>query len=289
MTRWVVLGVAIVLMALGIGLNLIQAGSDAQPWGQSLFDNFFLARMIPFVIGLGIAVGLASAIGWKSASGQRFASSTVLLHWLATLAVLVGLATGVWQYLKGLMDVPSPIAMPTVYRFHYMAAMVLLFTIAVVLTNWGLRHERALTVPGGQWIRNLRALAHELPRPLGVMLGYVIGLDMRRAPPPPEQFTAYEKIVSFPTWWIALGLIVITGLLKAMRYIYPIPGDLLYWVSAIHVGAMVLLAVKLLDHVRYVIAPSRWTLFRPMYGGSSPKTEPATQVAGTPARQETPV
>jgi hypothetical protein len=274
MTRWVLLAIAVALLVVGFAFNLVQAGSNAQPWGQSLFDNFLLARTLPFVIGLGIAVGLARAQAWRSEPGvrsdgavRRFAPSTVLLHWLATVAVLVGLATGAWQYLKGLLDVGSPISMPLVYRFHYLAAMLLLFCLAVFVTDWLVRRERGLTVPGGQWIRHLRGLAHELPRPLGVMLGYVIGLDMRRAPPPQEQFTYYERVISFPTWVIALTLIVVTGVLKAMRYVYPIPGDVLYWASAIHVGAMVLLAIKLLDHVRYVIAPSRWSLFVAMLTG----------------------
>jgi hypothetical protein len=73
--------------------------------------------------------------------------------------------------------------------------------------------------------------------------------------------------VSFPTWAIAIGLIVLTGLLKAMRYIYPIPGDVLYWVSAIHVGAMVIVAIKVLDHLRYVLAPARWWMMRALLGG----------------------
>ena len=51
-----------------------------------------------------------------------------------------------------------------------------------------------------------------------------------------------------------------TGVIKAMRYVYPIPGDVLYWISAVHVGAGVLLGLKLLDHLRYVLAPSRWPL-----------------------------
>jgi thiosulfate reductase cytochrome b subunit len=173
--------------------------------------------------------------------------------------------------------------MPLVYRFHYLAAMLLLFCLAVFITDWQLRRERGLSVPGGQWIRHLRGLAHELPRPLGVTLGYVIGLDMRRAPPPQEQFTFYERVFSFPTWVIALTLIVITGLLKAMRYIYPIPGDVLYWASAIHVGAMVLLAIKLLDHVRYVLAPSRWPLFVSMLTGWLPGASRSTsETAPTP-------
>src|SRR5687767_3656189 len=118
MMRWILLGVAVVLMLVGLGLNLAQANSNLQPWGQSLYDNFFLARMLPFCVGLGIAVGLARAQGWvpSAVTARRFAPSTVLLHWLATLAVLVGMGTGAWQYLKGLLDVSSPVAMPMVYR-----------------------------------------------------------------------------------------------------------------------------------------------------------------------------
>ena len=96
-------------------------------------------------------------------------------------------------------------------------------------------------------------------KPLGTSLGYLLGLDLRRAAPPTEQFTYYERTVSFPIWVVALSLIIVTGVIKAMRYIYPIPGDVLYWISAVHVGAGVLLGLKLLDHLRYVLAPSRRT------------------------------
>jgi cytochrome b subunit of formate dehydrogenase len=119
-------------------------------------------------------------------------------------------------------------------------------------------------VPGGQWIRHLRGLAHELPRPLGGLLAGFLGLDMRREPPAVEQFTYYEKVVSFPTWIVLLGLIVVTGLLKSMRYLYPIPGEVLWWASALHVAGLILLAAKLLDHLRYVFAPSRWALLKSM-------------------------
>jgi hypothetical protein len=52
-----------------------------------------------------------------------------------------------------------------------------------------------------------------------------------------------------------------------MRYIFPIPGDVLYWTSAVHVGSGVLLGMKLLDHLRFVLAPSRWPLMSSMATG----------------------
>jgi hypothetical protein len=139
------------------------------------------------------------------------------------------------------------------------------------VTDWWLRGERSLTIGKGQTIRALRGLAHELPKPLGTTLAYMLGLDLRRPAPPTEQFTYYERTISFPTWELAIGLIILTGVIKAMRYIYPIPGDLLYWVSAVHVGSGVLLGMKLLDHLRYVFAPSRWPLMVSMATGWIPE------------------
>ena len=140
-----------------------------------------------------------------------------------------------------------------------------------LVTDWLLRGERSLTIGRGQLIRSLRGLAHELPQPLGATLGYILGLDLRRAAPPTDEFTFYERTISFPTWELAIGLIILTGVLKAMRYVYPIPGDVLYWVSAIHVGSGVLLGLKLLDHLRYVLAPSRWPLMTSIATGWIPE------------------
>jgi hypothetical protein len=273
MTRTVVLLAGVILFAVGVGLSYTEWASGVQPWGQLLADNFLFARSLPFTIGLGLAVGYWRASGWrwgtqhKGQAMRRFAPSTVFLHALAGVALVALIATGGWQYLKGLLGSDSPIYMGTVYRVHYLAATLLIFVTITVLTDWLLRGESALTIGKGQFIRGMRGLAHELPRPLGTTIGYALGLDLRRTPPPTEEFTYYERIVSFPTWELAVGLIIITGVIKAMRYVYPIPGDVLYWTSAVHVGAGVLLGLKLLDHLRYVLAPSRWPLMVSMATG----------------------
>jgi hypothetical protein len=285
------LGIAalgIVLLLVGLIASMMESAAN-QPWGQTLGDNFMLARSLPFTLGLGVALGYARA-NWPKGSplsraGQvhRFARTTIWLHWLATLAVILGMASGAWQYLKGLLDVSSPISMALVYRIHYLAASLLLLTIAICVTDWWLRGENQLGVPKGGWIRAIRGLSHELPRPIGGTIGYLLGLDMRRAPPPSEPFTWYERMISFPTWTFAIALVAITGILKAMRYIYPIPGDVLYWVSAIHVGAMVLLAIKLLDHLRYVLAPSRWPRMKAMLTGWQPAPPGSVGATDAPA------
>jgi cytochrome b subunit of formate dehydrogenase len=304
MNRTIVLVLGVVLLGIGLGVSYTEWASGIQPWGQLLGDNFLFARSLPFTVGLGIAVGFWRASGWRWGTDRRasdgairrFAPGTVVLHALAAVALLVLIATGGWQYLKGLLDADSPIYMATVYRVHYIAASVLIFVTVAFVTDWLLRGERSLTVGKGQLIRSLRGLAHELPGPLGSSLAYLLGLDMRRAAPPTDEFTFYERTISFPTWELAIGLIVLTGVIKAMRYVYPIPGDVLYWVSAIHVGSGVLLGLKLLDHLRYVLAPSRWPLMVSMATGWIPEayvkrfhagwyarisSEPAPSVAAT--------
>jgi cytochrome b subunit of formate dehydrogenase len=279
MNRTILVALGVVLLVVGLGVSYAEWASGVQPWGQLLGDNFLFARSLPFTIGLGIVVGYWKASGAASGTQRRssdrairrFAPSTVWLHWLAGVSLVTLIATGGWQYLKGLLDAETPVYMPTVYRLHYVAASLLIFATVAFVTDWYLRGERSLSVGKGQGIRTLRGLAHELPKPIGTMLAYMLGLDLRRPAPPTEQFTYYERTISFPTWELAIGLIIITGVIKAMRYIYPIPGDLLYWVSAVHVGSGVLLGMKLLDHLRYVLAPSRWPLMVSMATGWIPE------------------
>jgi hypothetical protein len=279
MNRMVLVSLGVVLLLVGLGVSYAEWASGSQPWGQLLGDNFLFARSLPFTIGLGIVVG-----NWKASGAafgtqrratdraiRRFAPSTVWLHALAGVSLIALIGTGGWQYLKGLLDAETPIYMGTVYRIHYIAGSLLIFATVAFITDWRLRGEHNLTTGKGQGIRSLRGLAHELPKPIGTMLAYMLGLDLRRPAPPTEQFTFYERMVSFPTWELAIGLIILTGVIKAMRYIYPIPGDLLYWVSAVHVGSGVLLGMKLLDHLRYVLAPSRWPLMVSMATGWIPE------------------
>ena len=279
LNRVLVLALGIALFVIGVGVSYGEWLSGIQPWGQLLGDNFLFARSLPFTIGLGIALGFWRASGWRwgterRADGaiRRFARGTVILHALAAIALVCLIATGGWQYLKGLLGTESPIYMGTVYRIHYLAASLLIFVTVAFVTDWLLRNENALTLGKGQGIRTMRGLAHELPRPLGSTLAYLLGLDLRRAAPPTEQFTYYERAISFPTWELAIGLIILTGVIKAVRYVYPIPGDVLYWISAVHVGSGVLLGMKLLDHLRYVLAPSRWPLMVSMATGWIPES-----------------
>jgi cytochrome b subunit of formate dehydrogenase len=90
-------------------------------------------------------------------------------------------------------------------------------------------------------------------------------LDLSHAAPAARRFTYYETAFSFPSWTLVIALITVTGLIKAMRYVYPVPPFLLYWSSTLHVAAMVLIFIKVLDHLRYTLG--RWPMMVAMVKG----------------------
>ena len=281
--RWLLVFVGLTLAAAGAYVSLAQAGSGAQPWDPELSDNFVFMRVLPFVVGLGVVVGMFRA-GARTATMRRgdqvrrFSTGTILGHWIVTVGFLLALPTGLWQYLGGILsqDVPAPggqvlldifhpVPLYWFYRLHYIGAALVLFSVANFGAYWWVNGDRALWVPRGGWRLHLTGFAVELPRMLGARLAAPLKLDLSQRLPQPRQFTYYETAFSFPTWTFALALITITGLLKAMRYIYPIPGPVLYWASTLHVAAMVLLTLKVLDHLRYTLA--RWPLMVAMARG----------------------
>lgn len=241
-----------------------QQSSGVQPWGSELSDNIIFARLIAPILGLGVAAGLFGGTAARGSrherSGhvRRFSRATVIGHWIITIGFLLALPTGLWQYLGGILDVELPVDLYFIYRIHYVGAGIILFSVAYFLTYWWQTGHHGLFVPWGQWRHHLRGFAHELPRPLGHQVARIFRLHLGGTPAEVGQFTYYETAFSFPTWAIALGLITITGLIKALRYLMPVPGPVLWGASTLHVAAMVLLVLKVLDHLRYVFA--RWPL-----------------------------
>jgi cytochrome b subunit of formate dehydrogenase len=267
-TAGVVVGLAVAAAAAATILG--QAASGAQPWSSELSDNAVFAKAIPFLVGLGIVVGLLrgrSTRMERRADGavRRFAPWTVAMHAVIAAGFLLALPTGVWQYLGGILDVSLPVPLYLIYRVHYIGAGVVLFSVAAFLAAWWSSGDRGLLVPRGRWTEHLRGLAYELPRPVGLAVARVLRIDMRARPPSPGRFPFYETAFSFPTWAVAIALITVTGLVKALRYAYPVPGPVLFWASTLHVAAMVMIVLKVLDHLRYTFA--RWPLVVAMFTG----------------------
>jgi hypothetical protein len=281
---WIAAVIGLAALGAAFAAILAQTSSGAQPWSSELSDNFVFARSIPFVIGLGVAVGLARGRSRPErrpdGAVRRFSRWTVVMHAAIAVGFLLALPTGAWQYFGGILDVSLPIPLHLIYRVHYIGAAIVLFAVSAFLVAWWVSGERGLLIPRGAIAAHLRGLAYELPRPVGLALARVLRLDLRPRPPSPGRFTFYETVVSFPTWAIVLTLITVTGLVKALRYTYPVPGPVLFWASTLHVAAMVMIGLKVLDHLRYTLV--RWPLVVAAFTGWLKGAEPAR--AASPAQ-----
>lgn len=243
--------IAYALAAIGLAMlgaatltAFTQAASGAQPWSAELADNVILARVAPFALAAGIAFGMVRA-------GRPVALA------LLGIGLLLGIPTGTYEYLGGLLDHKPPFPLYVVYRIHYIAAVFILFAVAALAVNVWRDTDRSFMVPRGQLRRYLRGLAGELPPFLVRPLVGPLGIDMKTPPPPRGRYTFYEVVVSYPWWTIGLGLITVTGLVKALRYLYPVPGPVLFMASTLHVAAMVILALKVLDQLRITLELDR--------------------------------
>src|SRR6185503_47438 len=219
---------------------LAQQSAGAQPWSTELGDNITFARTIPFVLALGVAAGLfgattaAHARRAKNGHVRRFSRAAVFGHWIITIGFVLALPTGMWQYLGGIIDKEAPFDLYLIYRVHYVGAAIILFSVAFFLAYWFQTGHHSLFVPLGQWRHHLRGFAYELPPAVGHRVARLFRLEMGGTPAEVGQFTYYETAFSFPVWTIALALITITGLIKALRYLMPVPGPILWGASTLH-------------------------------------------------------
>jgi cytochrome b subunit of formate dehydrogenase len=260
---WLLVILGLALAAFGTVTALAQASSGAQPWSAELSDNFVFIKVLPFVLGLGVVVGLlmAQTYGPKVRSDgaiRRWSPGTVFGHAVLTIGFVLALPTGMWQYLGGILDVELPIPIYLFYRVHYIGAAIVVFAVAAFMSYLWMTGDRSLLVGRGQLGRHLLGLAYELPPRIRAPYAKLLRVDLSRPRPPTGQFTFYEKVVEFPSWSILLALITVTGVIKAARYLVPVPGFVLFVASTLHVAAMVGIVIKLLDHLRYTFP--RWPL-----------------------------
>ncbi|MBI3089842.1 MAG: cytochrome b/b6 domain-containing protein [Candidatus Tectomicrobia bacterium] len=254
-------------------LRLIQAGAclgalfimtapalaerhDWAPRGALLRNQVRFLKVLPFAACLGLGLGLAA--GWRARRGRqeratdgkvaRHAPLVIAAHWVNAVGIMLAMATGIVQYRLLWRSAP----LDRVYQLHFVGASMVVFAVALYLA-----HALTLGRYGILWRRG------DLARLL---------LQVRRRNRPGDReagkYSPYSRLVSFPIWAFIIALALVTGALKAFRYIYnPLPGPVLFFISALHVSTLFLAGAKLLEHlIRYLALPSHWGLLRSMFG-----------------------
>jgi cytochrome b subunit of formate dehydrogenase len=85
-------------------------------------------------------------------------------------------------------------------------------------------------------------------------------------PDPSGKYLATEKVISYTGWALLIGIVTLTGVLKALNYVYGMPGAVLQIASFLHDQATIFLLLFLALHVgALVLVPRNWPLLRSMF------------------------
>ncbi len=109
-----------------------------------------------------------------------------------------------------------------------------------------------------------KAIRQPIARYVRALLGY--------KPHEHGKYLATEQTLSYPPWSILIGLIVVTGLIKVLRYVYEIPSAVVATTTAIHDLTAIAIGVMLVIHLLpLLLVPANWPLLLSMFKTTVPR------------------
>jgi thiosulfate reductase cytochrome b subunit len=284
----------LIILAVALGgailvLPMVSHDQGGRDWyrgllgGSGLYriDTIF-ARLLPFVIGAAISVALLERGRRRThavATGdtmRRHELSEVLTHWINAVGIGLCLMTAMW--LRTWFD--RPFSLETTFVIHFIGAGMIVAAVT--------HHIVFQRVGGGTGLiprrrADVKNAIAELVGYTGVFRGMrgVFGIQLPAAarrpaqrvirklklvPDPNGKYLATEKVLSYTVWTVLLAIVVITGVIKTLNYLVPVPGVLLQKSSWFHDGATIFLIVFLAIHVgALVLVPRNWPLLKSMF------------------------
>ena len=294
-TKLTALASDLVLIALVLGgaIWLFLAGSAAAEWTS---DRPLLplsvdgSRALILLTAAGVILGLLLAVTLRLrptrvVDGQvvRYSLYDRLVHWGLALGYVLAFASGAWLLRWVGLD-NSLEARPTLYLVHFIGAGLIVLGAAVFVTRARLAGQQALFP---RW-RDLSPALARLFGYLGVygqsgVLGLRMGKDAqagwRRAldavgirPDPREgKFLSVEKVFSFTPLALLSFVVIVTGLIKSVRYFFAVPVDVVAWATTLHGwstwGALIVVGAHL---AAIFLVPRNWGGIRSMIAGRMP-------------------
>jgi cytochrome b subunit of formate dehydrogenase len=286
--RWLP-AVLLVLAIIGIVLvvPMTSADADARTWyrdtvgGSELYElNVIFGRLVPLLAGAFIAIALLQRQLVRSRevhtaeSLQRHGWTEVVTHWFNAVGVVICLITA--AMLLGWIGGPS---LETTLLLHFIGSGFVVAAVAHHLT-YQLFGGHGLTKRQKGDVKNAIA---ETVSYAGVYRGMpgAFGLQMpqgaRRAVQPllrkfnivPDyngKYLATEKVISYTGWATLVAIVVVTGLIKSLHYVYGVPGWLRQWSSFLHDNVIYFIIAMLIVHVAALtLVPRNWALLRSMF------------------------
>jgi thiosulfate reductase cytochrome b subunit len=276
-----VIGAVLVLPSIGRDES-VGAFYRGRLGGSSLYRlDVAFARLLPFFAGASIALALLQrrrprTVTVSDATIERHERAEIGTHWLNAAGIGLGLLTAAWL-LRWFGD---PLSLVFTYTLHFVGAALTVAAVAYHLTYEGIAGGYGLVPRSWADLRNAVAevvgytgVYRDIPGAFGIRLP----LSVRRfcqpilrrlkiAPDPAGKFLATEKVFSYTIWSVLVGLVVVTGLIKTLNYLYPLPGGLRHAATFVHDGSTIFLLVFLGFHVgALVLVPRNWPLLRSMF------------------------
>ena len=274
------------LLLIGAASRQVTAAEGSPPQTALFNDALFLARATPFLVALGVLVGVVQARAAARKGGgdaiigdkvRRHDISTVIAHWTNAVGLLIGLATG--ALFLGWIEYGDELR--PLFVIHYIGAALTIFGIFNHLARHGVSGGTGLIPkrfgviseligelfeyvglfgPKGAVLRIPwpKAIRQPIARYVKALLGY--------KPSHTGKYLATEQVLSYPPWTVLISLIVVTGLIKSLRYVIVIPSDVVATATTIHdltaIGIFVMLIIHLLP---LFLVPANWPLLLSMF------------------------
>jgi cytochrome b subunit of formate dehydrogenase len=274
------------LYVISIGTAFAQDGTfEGLPSPTALFNDALLfARVLPFVAALGIGFGV-----WQAKTSLRRTTpadattvirhdvGTVVAHWTNGVGFIVGIITGAMV----LRWIQRPDDIRLLFFIHYVGASLVIFGIAshlaqhFVTGGMGLlpRSFREVREGLGEVIEYTgifgptgAAFRLNLPKGIRQPIAEILAAFGIKPPKRLGKYLPAEKVFSYLPWAVIITVIVFTGLVKAGRYLYPIPASFVAQMTMLHDLFTALAVVMLIVHLAAVtLAPRNWPLLKSMF------------------------
>lgn len=279
--------IVLVVLIIGGAIWLFAAGFPPANWTS---DGTLLPLVVDWsriLIGLtavGVIVGLL--VAWTMRRGRdrivngdvvRYRGYERLVHWALALGFILAFGTAAWLLRWVGLD-PTPEIRPALYVIHFIGSALIVVSAVSIAASSRVRGQDALFP---RW----RDVGPAIARLFGYLGIYgepgVLGLRLRMVwlqealaaigikPAKREgKFLAVEKVFSFTPLAILTLIVVVTGLIKAARYFFAVPTDVLYWTTWLHDLSTWLTLVVVGVHLAAIfLVPRNWPGIRAMVLG----------------------
>ncbi len=269
--------------------NVMRPDWEAEAQNLNDAKNLF-AQALPIVIVLGIIAGFFYGRSARKkpmvpfiANGKvkRHPISILFEHWTHTVGCIMCIITAIFLLLGtrfGWLEIFSPFLLT--YKLHFIGAGILVFASLFYIVNHVISGDREI-LPAMSDIRDSIAetmaimgvigdgaffgirglyLPEKIKRPLASLLAK-IGV---KEPPHAGKWLPIERVET-PVWGILVGAIILTGIVKTLRYTREISPTIVHIATKLHLIVAILILLLLIVHIlTAAVIPPSWPLFKSM-------------------------